>query len=175
MLLEIALSRNWPLIAGILLNVTIAGAAHAERCATVAPGASPQQVYNAFLCAVKESAREPASTSYRGIFLTTAEYTDRRTPSWVLCGESNGRNGYGGITGWTVFAYMPDAVPALSSAFVNVTYCSADRPVIVGKRYWLIVWSKICDEAALCAIMKVSLLGLPCRQQKEENSLDVMT
>jgi hypothetical protein len=83
-----------------------------------------------FLCSVKDLLRDPYAAHFRKLHVTKFPYLDKRRPDgWALCGEMNGRNGYGGMTGWQGFAYTSDDHRMLKSTLMCDNY-----PVLAGSR-----------------------------------------
>ena len=82
---------------------------------------------------VASTAREPSSVSFRHVFIQKRVTEDGREPI-TLCGEVNGRNGYGGFTGFQAFILVGETVHVGRTLGFDVGYLCRNRNPIVDTR-----------------------------------------
>lgn len=84
---------------------------------------------------IANTAREPSSVTFRRVFIQKRAGKDGRQPI-VLCGEVNGKNGYGGFTGFQAFILVGDTVHVGRFFGLDVAYmCRNGNPTIDTRDY----------------------------------------
>jgi hypothetical protein len=78
------------------------------------------------------SVRDPSSTSFRNVFIQK-RVTDKGEPL-TLCGEVNGKNGYGGFTGFQPFILIGDKVSVGKVFSMDVAFLCKNRNPIIDTR-----------------------------------------
>lgn len=79
--------------------------------------------------------RDPSSASFRNVFIEKRVTEDGREPITV-CGEVNGRNGYGGFTGFQAFIAIGDKVEVGKALGLDVAQlCRGRNPIIDTRDY----------------------------------------
>jgi hypothetical protein len=82
-----------------------------------------------------KTAREPSSASFRNVFIQKRVTKEGREPI-VVCGEVNGRNGYGGFTGFQPFVLVGDTVHVGKALGLDVVQlCRGRNPIIDTRDY----------------------------------------
>lgn len=82
---------------------------------------------------IADTARDPASVSFRRVFLQKRIAKDGRQPV-SLCGEMNGKNAYGGFSGFQKFILVGDRVSTGSVVGFPVEQLCANNDPIVDTR-----------------------------------------
>ena len=82
---------------------------------------------------IASTAREPSSVSFRHVFIQKRIAEDGREPI-TLCGEVNGKNGFGGFTGYQAFILIGDTVHVGRAVGFDVGYLCRNRNPIVDTR-----------------------------------------
>lgn len=76
---------------------------------------------------IANTARDPSSVAFRRVFLVKRNLRDGRQPI-ELCGEINGKNGYGGFTGYQAFTLMGGTVHVRKILSLDVARMCEQRP-----------------------------------------------
>jgi hypothetical protein len=83
---------------------------------------------------IAKNSRDPASVTFRNVFLQK-RVVGNREPVGV-CGEINGRNGFGGLTGFQPFTLVGDQVYVGTFMDMSVTeLCTNNSPIIDTRDY----------------------------------------
>lgn len=84
---------------------------------------------------IASTARDPSSVSFRKVFIQKRMAKDGRQPI-TLCGEVNGKNGYGGFTGFEKFILVGDNVSTGKVVSFPVEYlCANNNPIVDTRDY----------------------------------------
>lgn len=128
--------RRFHRAAGIVAAFAIASSAYAQSSAfTPEQRAEGEAMVLKAAKAVASTARDPASVSFRNVFIQKRVTKDGREPI-TLCGEVNGRNGYGGFTGFQAFLLLGDDIQVGDGLGLPVSYlCKNNNPIIDTRDY----------------------------------------
>jgi hypothetical protein len=82
-----------------------------------------------------QTMRDPASASFRNVYLYK-RVSAKPGSQVTVCGEVNGRNGYGGLTGFQQFLLSGDSVYVGKMLRFDVSHlCQNNNPVVDGRDY----------------------------------------
>jgi hypothetical protein len=84
---------------------------------------------------IASTSRDPSSVTFRNVVVQKRVTKDGREPITV-CGEVNGRNGYGGFTGFQAFVLLGDNVEVGDSMGLPVSFlCKNNDPITDTRDY----------------------------------------
>lgn len=84
---------------------------------------------------IARTEREPGTGKFRSVFIQKRVTKDGREPVG-LCGEINGKNAYGGYTGFQPFTLIGEDVEVGTTLGLSVAYlCGNNNPIIDTRDY----------------------------------------
>ena len=126
--------RLFHLAAGIAVALTAASSAYAQSLAfTPEQRAEGEALVRKAGQIIASTSRDPTSVSFRNVVIQKRVTEDGREPITV-CGEVNGRNGYGGFTGFQAFVLLGDNVQVGKTMGLPVAFLCAGRDPIIDTR-----------------------------------------
>lgn len=124
------------LATGVMAALAVVQLAHAQSPAfTPAQRAEGEAQVRAAAAYLAKTARDPSSATFRNVFIQKRVAKDGREPV-VVCGEVNGRNAYGGFTGFQSFVLLGNTVTVGNALGLDVAQlCKGRDPIIDTRDY----------------------------------------